>query len=279
MKRITIDEINKTDLYLGNISVISQYWSNESYSFLKAPRATHGLCLFVQDGAAYTIVNTDTNLTETIRASKGDLFYLPKGSKYSACFALDGNLPSDYLINFDMLDEEGDDIFISDNPLLLIKNTPRFIIDDFEKAIDIFYTHTKNVNSLKALLYTILSNVCEQHSLASIKKSTHSLIAPAVSYIENHITEDFSVPELAHLCNISEPYFRRLFKEYSGKSPIQYKNDIIIEKACRLLILQELSVQEISNLLNCCDSAYFCRLFKKKTGLTPKEYMNASVKD
>ena len=85
-----------------------------------------------------------------------------------------------------------------------------------------------------------------------------------------------SIKEVAELCDVSEIYFRRLFKEYAGVSPIEYRMHTKIEKAKKYLQYDQMNTDEISALLGFTDPSYFCRQFKKHTGMTPTEYRQQS---
>ena len=91
-------------------------------------------------------------------------------------------------------------------------------------------------------------------------------------YMENDISQEKSIAEVAELCHVSPSYFRKLFKKYSGMSPIEYQIRVKISHAKRLLQTNTMRVAEVSDTLGFFDPAYFCKLFKKYTGVSPKDY-------
>ena len=74
------------------------------------------------------------------------------------------------------------------------------------------------------------------------------------------------------MCNVSEAYFRRLFKVYSGMSPVEYRTVSKICRAKQYLEDDELTVSEIADKLKFADTSYFVKQFKRATGKTPNEY-------
>ena len=74
------------------------------------------------------------------------------------------------------------------------------------------------------------------------------------------------------MCNVSEGYFERIFKEQTGVSPTEYINSIRLFHIKTLLKDMNLTLEAIAESLGFCDSGYLCRLFKSKTGMTPSEY-------
>lgn len=78
--------------------------------------------------------------------------------------------------------------------------------------------------------------------------------------------------EVAAKLNISYSKFRKIFKEYTGFSPMNYINEVKIQKSKELLTNTELTGVEIAYQLGFYNTNYFCTLFKNKTKMTPIEY-------
>ena len=70
---------------------------------------------------------------------------------------------------------------------------------------------------------------------------------------------------------MSEVNFRRLFKEYTGKSPVEYRNDIRLKNAKIKLQSGEYNVSEAAYESGFSNLSFFIRLYKKKYGHTPKK--------
>ena len=58
-----------------------------------------------------------------------------------------------------------------------------------------------------------------------------SIIKDALDYMEKNYNSVISIKRLAELCHLSESRFYHVFKELMGVSPIQYKNNIAINRA------------------------------------------------
>ena len=94
--------------------------------------------------------------------------------------------------------------------------------------------------------------------------------------MEENVSQECSIGQIARMCNVSEIYFRRLFKEYSGLSPMEYRLKRRIERAKNYLAYEDMSVAEIAELLGFVDTAYFCKQFKAYTGVTPLGFKRES---
>ena len=96
-------------------------------------------------------------------------------------------------------------------------------------------------------------------------------LRPALTELAERFSENKSVSYYASLCNMSEGSFRRLFHEYIGTSPIEYRNQVRLQSARRKLQSGEYNVSEVAELCGFSNLSFFIRLYKKKYGYTPKQ--------
>lgn len=78
----------------------------------------------------------------------------------------------------------------------------------------------------------------------------------------------------------SPNHFRKLFREQCGCTPVQFYNQLKIQKAKQEL-LQHKTIMTISKIAKSCgfeDPYYFSRMFKKITGLIPMQYYKQNKK-
>ena len=99
-------------------------------------------------------------------------------------------------------------------------------------------------------------------------------ISEGIELMENN--SDKTLNEIAQICGVSEGYFRKLFREYSGENPIEFRQKHRIEKAKQLLLLDTHSISEIAEELNFSDIYHFSKTFKKLTGVSPQKYAKQS---
>lgn len=102
--------------------------------------------------------------------------------------------------------------------------------------------------------------------------SRRNMMAEAMSYIEQNMKEDMRIKMLASKAYLSPSYFRKLFKEITGLTPIEYVNSLRISKARQLLDSGNLSITEVGETVGINDPNYFSKIFKAATGMTPTEY-------
>ena len=79
----------------------------------------------------------------------------------------------------------------------------------------------------------------------------------------------WSVADMANMMQCSEPWLRRLFLRYTGKTPKEYYLDAQLNLAQSLLKQEGNSVSQVAGMLNFFDSFHFSKAFKRKFGYTP----------
>lgn len=86
-----------------------------------------------------------------------------------------------------------------------------------------------------------------------------------------------TLEEIAKFVHLSASHFSSLFKKKTGFSPIEYFNQLKMQKACQYLLFSDLRVKEIAFKLGIEDPYYFSRLFTKTMGMPPNEYRDRKI--
>lgn len=92
-----------------------------------------------------------------------------------------------------------------------------------------------------------------------------------IHYIEQHLHENITVKDLADILHFHPNYFIRYFRDMTGTSPIQYVQQLKMERAQSLLTMSEATISDIADRVG-MELYYFSRQFKKQYGLSPTEY-------
>lgn len=105
-----------------------------------------------------------------------------------------------------------------------------------------------------------------------INESQRQKLKDVLSYIRKNIDKNITLEELADVSGMSPRYFCRVFRNMTGRTPIDYVNYYRIETASQMLITTGESVTEIA--LNCGfnDMSYFSKTFKKLKGISPSKF-------
>lgn len=78
----------------------------------------------------------------------------------------------------------------------------------------------------------------------------------------------------AEQLNITSKYLSAISKKVSGKSPMRWITESVMQDCYSLLRDSDLTVKEISNRLGFPNSSFFGQYFREEAGVTPVEYRN-----
>ena len=90
--------------------------------------------------------------------------------------------------------------------------------------------------------------------------------------MQDHIDKNLTLADCATHVNYSACHYSSRFKNKTGFSPIEYFNQLKIQKACQYLQFTDLRIKEIAFKIGINDAYYFTRLFGKTMGFSPKDY-------
>lgn len=122
------------------------------------------------------------------------------------------------------------------------------------------------------IFYEILSEL-QKATSNYLPQNKYALIEKGVDYIHLHFCDcEISYTEIAKLCGISYSYFKRLFKEKFGVSPVRYVTILKTDRASELLSAKRYSVSEVSEICGFKNVYYFSRVFKKVKGISPSSF-------
>lgn len=103
-------------------------------------------------------------------------------------------------------------------------------------------------------------------------KTISPIIEEACFLMRRDIVRNHDMVRFAEKHHISYSYFRRMFKKFTGVSPLQYQMQLKIILARDLLANSGKSIKEISYDLGFESIHYFSRLFKEKVGVAPSVF-------
>lgn len=267
-KIIPLDTMYGYDYSLCVINTFRDYWKTyKRFNCIGKPK----ICdlLFYLNGckAVYTYNE------KKIYAKSGDLVYIPTGVEYVLdLYDFEDENSNTIGINFNLYDKDNT-AFIFDNKIKVFDCAEI----SFSYAVSEIHKYGSGIESfsgMKSGVYNILTKLGEFYNLKKIKSNKYNVISDGIQYLENDEDLSLSIKEIANMCNVSEVYFRRLFTEYAGVSPIKYKLDKKLYKATLLLRYENLPIAEVAERLGFVDPSYFIKVFKNKYNITPLQYRN-----
>lgn len=153
-----------------------------------------------------------------------------------------------------------------------IKNGERLL--KMFRELDLKRNFKTKLGSLESIrdAYSILLALAESEAEPYHPTKHRKLISPALDYISKHYTEAITNDDLAKSAGMSTVYFRKLFKNAMGISPIAYARTMRIEKAKEMLMSDYSSLSDLAISLGYPSLYDFSRDFKKHTGASPSNF-------
>jgi AraC family L-rhamnose operon regulatory protein RhaS len=94
----------------------------------------------------------------------------------------------------------------------------------------------------------------------------------ALEYIEDYYTEGILVEEIAAFIGLSPDYFSRMFKQFTGLTPVEYIRYVRLAKATELLRQPDITIADVAMEVGFEDQGYFSRQFKQVIGVSPSRF-------
>lgn len=146
--------------------------------------------------------------------------------------------------------------------------------EDVFSQSDIFILEIERINNLKDLQefeYSMVRTFIKMVNQERVR--SYSLpITRMINYIHENITEKISLDSLAQLTKKSPAYLSGEFKNEVGMNVTEYIQLQKVEKSKDFLEFTNISIYEIANLFNFCNTGYYTNVFKKHIGIPPSVY-------
>ena len=266
MKKISLFELYSLNFNIMNLTVIKQFWrSQKIFDCIGNPKRYNTFVYLNGCNAEYTLKNG-----EVIKAESGSVIYTPLGSEYKVKFyGFKSKNSCTIGVNLILQNTKKTSFILSDNIMFF---------DDDNSNYKALFDQINRYNSaplvcngkIKSIIYDLLFHLSED--AREDVRDKYAIISKGIDYLENDVRQELQISEIAELCNVSEVYFRKLFKEYSGSTPSEYRIKTKIHKVKAYLRTTNLTIAEIAERLNFTDASYLIKIFRELEGITPLEY-------
>ena len=268
MKTIPFQELYNSEFFISEALAKGQNWytRNNFYSCIGKPKPSHTLLWFKNCRAKIT----DSN-GEVLIAEKNQVAFMSKGIEYTVeFFDTAPNQDDSIVFHFQLKNMGDEEITPTLSPQICIKNVDATLAYFIESAAEEFNKNIVCIPIITSVIYQMLGLAC-QRQRKRVVNHKFKYISEGIELIENNSNKTLN--EIAQICGVSEGYFRKLFREYSGENPIEFRQKHRIEKAKQLLLLDTHSVGEIAEELHFSDIYHFSKTFKKFIGISPQKYI------
>jgi AraC family transcriptional regulator len=97
-------------------------------------------------------------------------------------------------------------------------------------------------------------------------------LGQAIEYINEQLSQNLTLTEIATELNMSQYYFSRLFKQSVGMTPHQYLIQQRVERSKQLLQQPGNKIVDIATQCGFANPSHFARCFRQRTGISPKQF-------
>jgi len=261
------------------------------------PEHTHEFLeiVYVKKGKGWHCINGACN-----EFKKGDIIFINFGQSHS--FRPNENMSIvNILISPQFIDN---DLLHSENAVEILALTA---FEEFEGRVDrlvpmvsfkgrelieieslienmIYEFNTKGVNyktALRGYLLVLLTKIFREMQKKDIGLVLQKIdkIAPEIlEYIEKNYREKISLSELAKKCFYNPSYFSRVFKDYYGKTLMDYIHEKRVNEAMRLIRETDMSIEAVAHSVGYSDRKQFYKIFKEYMGITPSKARKVTSK-
>lgn len=146
-----------------------------------------------------------------------------------------------------------------------------FIAEELRRIISLLRdTYTAiDIHKACGMLQLLLLDCVE---LYSHKLGNHQYVKKAIHFMKSNVSNNIDLEAISQHLGISTFHTIRIFKQSLMTTPMQYYNMMRINEAGRLLLSTDITVTEISQMLNYSSQFHFSQVFKKKMGVSPSSY-------
>ena len=135
--------------------------------------------------------------------------------------------------------------------------------------------HLKSAGYLQLLLAEFCSvhQLSEDNAAMTNMDDTDKLIRQMIHYLSTQYAQPVSIEQMSESFGYNRAYLSRVFKRYTGESPITFLLKLRIDKARQMISEREgLTIEQIAASVGLQDSLYFSKQFRRFYGLSPSAY-------
>jgi AraC-like DNA-binding protein len=128
------------------------------------------------------------------------------------------------------------------------------------------------MNYMEAVAYFTITKL-ETEAKEDVKKQRGDMLFHQfMDEVRHNYTTERQLSFYADKLCITSKYLSRIVKQHSGRQPSEWIRDYVILESKALLRQNNLSVQQISDMLNFPNPSFFGKYFKTVVGCSPRQY-------
>ena len=273
MRVCSMESLCSERLELEIIDVFPELWLTQREFLLYKSRPRPCSALFFVC-AELRITFYDADGAPIVEAGKGDVIFIPRQSRYFVrALGTTSTKIGTYTVNLQLADASGEELTFSERIARLAHLQDNLAELRLKGLCDAFHATPRNLARTHGEFYLLLDLI------ASPSRQNDEFFYPIRRGVEAFYDEwnkNEKIEKYAQMSGVSETYFYRCFRRWSGKSPIEYRNLIRLSNAESLLRCTDMKIREIATTVGFEDPFYFCRIFAATYGCSPRRWRTES---
>lgn len=253
-----------------------EFWARKNY-FTRRSGLRSYMMVFTTSGSGTLTYDGTTHALEP-----GDLFWIDCSRSHEFRTAPDQQNWHMVWINFwggnaesyysQMMEITENCPVIATPPCSGIPNRIREITDAYRVNLNHLETDITISARLTTLMAEAISAAIAESSPMLYAENAPDYVVQAYEFLTKNYMHRPTLDTIADLCSVNKFYLQKQFKLYTGRTPNELQNILLIGAAKSLLRKSATPVNEIAASLGFDNVSYFIRLFKKIEGVTPYKY-------
>lgn len=133
---------------------------------------------------------------------------------------------------------------------------------------------SKSWGATQTMLHKMSDSLFSHQEMAN-KDSGKRIVETVQRYIDNHITEDVSLSDLAAATGYSTSYLSKYYSEATGSTFSEYMASRKLAKIAQLMTDTDMNIGAIAESMGFHSRTYFNNYIKRLTGMSPQQYRDS----
>lgn len=160
------------------------------------------------------------------------------------------------------------------------------VVSSLERIIQEFYAGQPGYKTvLQGELLALMTYLCRVISKEPQTRQTINIsvqtqaVQQAIAYIYQHFQEKITVEDICADINFSKSYFSRSFRQITGKTIVDFINELRLNYACHLIQLNKYTISQCAEKSGFQNVSYFTKLYQRHFGLLPSKTAQQAAGD
>ncbi|GGH06579.1 AraC family transcriptional regulator [Sphingobacterium alkalisoli] len=257
-------------LYVTHIG----YYPNARYHYRERPDgAPENILIYCDKGTGWVEYKD-----EKIFLKENEVFILPANQKH--VYGADiGNSWSIYWLHFQgentaMFDSISGKVLRIPETANNRKSDRMQLFEEIYKNFEMGYSH-ENMEYITFCLMYLLASLKYMPQYQEPNRLGHNdVIQNCIHYMRDNLENKIALKDIADAVGYSTTHLNALFVQATSFSPIEYYNQLKIQRVCYYLQFSDLKIKEIAFKLGFYDPFHLSKAFFKEMEISPREYRN-----